>query len=46
MTHSRYALYLAPEPGGDFTILRRFPLGGPKPARRHSSRVGVETFVD
>ncbi len=34
------------EPGGDFTILRRFPLGGSKRARRHSPRVALEAFLD
>lgn len=34
------------EPGGDFTILRRFPLGGSKRAHRLSPRVALETFLD
>jgi hypothetical protein len=34
------------EPGGDFRILRRFPLGGSRRARRVSPRVAVGTFLD
>jgi hypothetical protein len=34
------------EPGGEFRILRRFPLGGSRPARRRSSRVAAAAFID
>ena len=33
-------------PGGDFTILRRFPLGRSNRGRRVSSRVGAAAFID
>jgi hypothetical protein len=39
-------LFSESEPGGDFTILRRFPLGSPKRARRVSARVSVATFLE
>ena len=39
-------LFAESEPGGEFKILRRFPLRRPKPARRSPSRVLAPAFVD
>jgi hypothetical protein len=40
------ALFGETAPGGEFNILRRFPLGRAKRARRLSSRVAVAAFID
>jgi hypothetical protein len=39
-------LFAESEPGGEFNILRRFPLRRAKPARRSPSRVLAPAFVD
>jgi hypothetical protein len=39
-------LFAEGEPGGEFKILRRFPLGPSKPSRRRSSRVLAPAFPD
>jgi len=39
-------LFAESEPGGEFKILRRFPLRRSKPARRSPSRVLAPAFVD
>ncbi len=39
-------LFAEASPGGDFKILRRFPLGRPNRGRRLSSRVAAAAFID
>jgi hypothetical protein len=40
------ALFGETEPGGEFKILRRFPLGSSKRTHRLSSRVAAAAFID
>jgi Protein of unknown function (DUF1045) len=46
LTIDALTLFAESEPGGDFRILHRFPLGQPHRARRASSRVSAAAFID